>query len=476
MDHIYQGSLIHEATISAVKSVIKDYEVMTLTILDAILDRYERNPEYHFIDTKLSIITGDDLLEAKDSEKDFKGKTAIFGWIQGRGLESLAGHIEWLPHCSLLTPNEIHERSNRLIRITEEVFDQMEAIRAVNDGGLSFLMTPEGTPFTMDDQGRRQSIKLDPQNTSTTDMFYAKGMMAAALLLGKSDKVDEAKDYFRTVVMKIEKGRLAGDQVSFDPKNPTRSVTGKRDHGGYMISILGCANLAKYLGEEEWYACGERLIRHVIDHHINQSQFKNLELFDFVESIDPEGNPWEQEGHVLSDPGHSLELIGIATKFLLVLRDRKEKTASQEKLLEQCVELFPKVLIKNFRNGFNRNTGGLCKVYDLISRKPLNSDMPWWNLPETMRAAAELLLLNPDDEYTEEMLQILMHCSNAFIKNYVNRDVYLMAYQTIDKNGQPVDTIPATADADPGYHTGLSVIDFLDCLRKINTPSQKQES
>ena len=102
--------------------------------------------------------------------------------------------------------------------------------------------------------------------------------------------------------------------------------------------------------------------------------------------------------------------------------------------------------------------------------------MPWWNLPETMRAAVELLLLNPDDDYTEEILQILMHCSNAFIKNYVNRDIHLMAYQTIDENGQPVDTIPATADADPGYHTGLSVIDFLDCLRKINTPSQKQGS
>ena len=243
-----------------------------------------------------------------------------------------------------------------------------------------------------------------------------------------------------------------------------------------MISILGYTNLAKYLDEDEWYTGGERLIRHVIDHYINQGQFKNLELFDFVESIDAKGNPWEQEGYVLSDPGHSLELIGIATKFLLVLQEKKEKTVSQKQLLEHCGELFPKVLINNFRNGFNRNTGGLCKAYDLISRKPLNSDMPWWNLPETMRAAVELLLLNPDNDYTEEILQILIHCSNAFIKNYVNRDIYLMAYQTIDANGQPVDTIPATADADPGYHTGLSVIDFLDCLRKINTPSKKQGS
>jgi hypothetical protein len=37
-----------------------------------------------------------------------------------------------------------------------------------------------------------------------------------------------------------------------------------------------------------------------------------------------------------------------------------------------------------------------------------------------------------------------------------------MAVQTLDKNGQPVDIIPATPDADPGYHTGLSIIDFLN--------------
>ncbi len=442
---------------------------MTLIIIDAILDRYERNPDYHFIDTKLSIITGADFPEGKDSEKDFKGRTAIFGWIQGRGLESLAGHIEWLPHCSFLTPNEIHERRTRLIRMTEEVFDQMEAIRAKNNGRISFLMTPEGKSFSMDERGRRQPIKLDSQQTSTTDMFYAKRMVAAAQLLGRTDKVKEAKTYFRKIVTNIEKGRQVGDQVSFDPKNPVRSVAGKRGHGGFMISILGCANLAKYFNEDEWYERGERLIRHVVDHHINLGQFKNLELFDFVEAIDADGIPWEQNGHILSDPGHSLEFIGIASKFLLVQRDRVEKTASQQSLLEQCVELFPKVLIQNFRNGFNKKIGGLCKAYDLISRTPINNDMPWWNLPETMRAAAELLLIAPDDEYTEEILQILSHCSNAFVKNYVNRDVFLMAYQTIDDTGQPVDTIPATADADPGYHTGLSIIDFLDCLSKISS-------
>ena len=36
-----------------------------------------------------------------------------------------------------------------------------------------------------------------------------------------------------------------------------------------------------------------------------------------------------------------------------------------------------------------------------------------------------------------------------------------MAYQTRNASGEPTDVIPATPDADPGYHTGLAIIDFL---------------
>ena len=36
-----------------------------------------------------------------------------------------------------------------------------------------------------------------------------------------------------------------------------------------------------------------------------------------------------------------------------------------------------------------------------------------------------------------------------------------MAYQTRAADGNPVDAIPATSDADPGYHTGLSLIDVI---------------
>jgi len=60
-----------------------------------------------------------------------------------------------------------------------------------------------------------------------------------------------------------------------------------------------------------------------------------------------------------------------------------------------------------------------------------------------------------------DVRQVLADCSNAFLGRYVNPAVHLMAYQTRNARGEPIDVIPATPDADPGYHTGLAIIDFL---------------
>jgi hypothetical protein len=99
----------------------------------------------------------------------------------------------------------------------------------------------------------------------------------------------------------------------------------------------------------------------------------------------------------------------------------------------------------------------------LASRKPQNDDMPWWSLPETIRSAALLLHLFPDLDNAAAVRQVLADSSNAFLTRYVNPAVHLMTYQTRNSRGEPIDVIPGTPDADPGYHTGLAIIDFLRC-------------
>ncbi len=463
----YEGRLIPQSgTLDEIRATRADYEVMLVTILDAILERFERDPAYPYINTTLSVLTGEDFSEPSDPSTDYRGKSAVYGWIQGRGLEALAGHIRWLPKCEVLSDAEKQERIRRLTKMLETVLGQMERVRARNNGRMAFLMTPEGRPFTFDDSGRRKPITLDPKFTYTTELFYPKGMFAAATLLGDNAKIAEAVPYFRTVAEDIEQGRHRGDRVSFDPKNKVAENPGKRGHGTRMIMLGGFALFAEQLGDEEWFTWGEKFIRYIIGRHINIGQFPHLQPYDFVECIDTQGRPWREDGKVLSDPGHSLEFVGLAAKFLLALKNKPRKTPSQEELLTHCAELFPHVLARNFANGFNPKVGGICKAFDLVSRKPINSDMPWWNLPETMRAGAELMLLNPSDKHRADILRIIANCSNGFMRSFVNCKAHLMAYQTVDANGKPVDVIPATPDADPGYHTGLSIIDYLACIEK----------
>ena len=48
------------------------------------------------------------------------------------------------------------------------------------------------------------------------------------------------------------------------------------------------------------------------------------------------------------------------------------------------------------QGGEEELTGELVPgVPDLLARRPINSDLPWWNLPETMRAAEPVARRSP---------------------------------------------------------------------------------
>jgi mannose/cellobiose epimerase-like protein (N-acyl-D-glucosamine 2-epimerase family) len=104
--------------------------------------------------------------------------------------------------------------------------------------------------------------------------------------------------------------------------------------------------------------------------------------------------------------------------------------------------------------------GGICKAVDLVARKPVNDDMPWWPLPETMRAAALLLRLAPDHPRRGEIVAAAADCARALFGPF-RSPVSGLFLQTRDARGEPSLAVPATPDADPGYHTGLCLIDFI---------------
>ncbi|MFC1452881.1 hypothetical protein ACFLSJ_05995, partial [Verrucomicrobiota bacterium] len=232
-----------------------------------------------------------------------------------------------------------------------------------------------------------------------------------------------------------------------------------------MLGIGAYALFAEQYDEAEYVDGGLAFIQHMLDRNVNVGgRFPELEDHDFVEFLTPDGAPYRQGGDIICDPGHALEYVGFSLKFLDVIESQCSLTEAHRK---RCADLrgnLLPVLHRVFPIGFNERGGGMYKTCSLNRRAPVNSDMPWWNLPETMRSAMFAWHASGDDAARLDCLEIVRKCSNAFLGNYVNPGVYYMAHQTLDENGHPVPIVPATPDADPGFHTGLSIIDFLEQL------------
>lgn len=465
----YRGALLpKDPTLETLRAILPDYEAMLISIMAAIADRYDRAPDYPFIDTKLDLITGSDF----PADDPVRGPNAIYGWIQGRGLEALAGHCRWMRRRRLgpdLLP--------RLERMMRDILSTLREIRSRNAGHLFFFMTPNGDPFLLDASGNpRKTTPAADAFYGFSDIFSAKGMYAAARYLKDDEAAAEALDYIRQVDDAIWQGTFVNDQQTLDPKDPVQVKPGCHFHGPYMIQIGTAALLAGY-GNPHSVELGLRLIRHELEHHVNlNGRILDLMEYDFWEANDDRGLPYREDGKVISDPGHSLECVGLILKFTSMVKQHNLADPKQRGEIARVESLMPRLLERNFANGYLPGTGGICKAFDLLSRKPVNTDMPWWNLPETMRTALYCWRLAKRDEGRRMSLHILRDCHNAFIGHFVRPDLHLMAYQTRSASGAPIPVIPATADADPGYHTGLSIIDALDVIQEAASDGSRKDN
>ena len=452
---MYQGYVLPDkARADDYVTVHQDYACMLVTVMQALVDRFD--DQYPFVNTKLSLLTGQDF----DVGDFVRGRNAVYGWIQGRGLEALAGHCAWLQKQDL--------EDALVLRLSDMmclVLDRVCHMWRQNNERLWFFMQPDGQPFILGDEGKPISFSLTADVPyGFSDLFTSKGMYAAACYLGDEDIRQEALRYIEAVDEAIWTGNFENDQVTLDPKNPVTPSPGKVMHGPFMIQI-GTAAMLVLQGEVEGIDMGLRLIRHELDCYVNlDGRVSGFENGDMWEAVGKDGLPYlDENGAALSDPGHALEFVGLALKFTAAAKDSGLLDEKQQQDVAYFERVMSVILKQNFENGFLGK--GINKAFDLVSRKPMNTDLPWWNLPETMRAAAFCRQIVSTDDDAQMCDDVFRLCHNVFVQHFVRPDLCLMAYQTITEFGDPIDVIPATADADPGYHTGLSIIDVLDVLK-----------
>jgi mannose/cellobiose epimerase-like protein (N-acyl-D-glucosamine 2-epimerase family) len=448
-------------TASDLRRLVEPYRAMIVTQLRAIIDRTERSEHYPWIDTKINLTTGEELPPAHP----LLGRDLVSGWVQGRGLESVVKFAAWL------TPFAGDDEVDRLIvrarRLAADLSAQLQQARRVNGGHLYFYMTLAGQAFDLGPEMARVPLALGAASPhGYSDLFCAKGMYAAAHLLGDPVALSEARALCMAVCRDITTRVFRSDQPQ--PAAGARAwVDGAFSHGPAMIALGMAALFAETEPGPQAADLGLTLARYILETHVNLGgRWPQFLEYDLVEFVDGKGEPCADEyGRIITDPGHSLEFVGLFLKFSRAVRCYGGANSVQEEAIRGIERIMPALLARAFATGFRSTVGGICKTVDLLTRRPVDDTMPWWSLPETIRAALAAWRVAQSDASRQACLEILARAHNAFVTHYVRPQTHLMAVKVRDVRGEVLDVIPAYPDADPGYHTALSLMDALDLIQ-----------
>ena len=166
-----------------------------------------------------------------------------------------------------------------------------------------------------------------------------------------------------------------------------------------MIALGMAALFAEFEPGPQSASLGLTLARYILDTHVNLGgRWPQFREYDLVEFVDAAGDPWADEsGRIVSDPGHSLEFVGLFLKFSRAVRRYGGATPAQQEAIRGIERIMPALLARAFGNGFRPTVGGICKTVDLLTRRAVDDTMPWWSLPETIRAALAAWRVADDD-------------------------------------------------------------------------------
>ncbi|MDD2231704.1 MAG: hypothetical protein PHT39_04775 [Sphaerochaetaceae bacterium] len=425
--------------------------------MDAIVKRSSADPSYGWINLKLDAIDGSDHF----NDTGIRGKKHIYTWIQGRGLEAICTHISWYGMF-----NGYHIPDTASLRtLADSVASNLKKSLDFHHGHLPFDIDPDG----------RSDYKTNGMWTMS-DLFCSRGLYAYGMMFGNDEQKRFGRCYLDQTIDAILADRFYNDQLSFDSSQYRAYDDGRSSYAGQMLALGGIVLKMKLEKDPEAPEQGRKLIEYVFSHHCNRNgRWKGIAKDTIVEWIGTDGNPSRNEDErMLLDPGHALEFVGLSTQMIDVLEKQYELYSDDRKWIEGIKAIMPSVLKANFRHGF-RKPGGIAKGVDAETNEVLVSSMPWWAVPETMRALVLTEKLCSSDAFTSWAQRQYLRCLKAFKKYYFDASPSPIAVQTIDTEGKAVAVIPATPDLDPGYHTGLSFMTCYDAL-SIGFPMNMQKS
>jgi hypothetical protein len=371
-----------------------------------------------WLDTKLNPLT----LADYGPGDGLRGPGFTYGWIQGRGLESLVTHAGFFAH-------EDEPLAAELAAGSQELHAALADLDAGN-GHVYFCYGPDVAPIYADAAGRVVPQARPADIFTYSDAFARKGLLAGASRHAPAE-VPARLAALAEVIAAIEAGRL---QMAENVELGEEALAAEADDMGPRMILLGAAGLLVRLGRRADAGFAERFIAHVLDRHFHPAT----------------GLLRDVPGGDVVNVGHGIEFVGFALEYL------------PEDADPGLLAALERVLAGSFTTAFAGP--GLSLTASIATGRPTSPFCPWWSLPETVRAAALLY----ERRRSDAVLDIWQRASAAFFANFW-RGTPPIAYQTVTTAG-PVDRVPATPDLDPGYHTGLSLLAAIEAADRLTAP------
>ncbi|MCE1197280.1 hypothetical protein LWX53_12395, partial [bacterium] len=388
----------------------------------------------------------------RDSASPFYRKDRIYGWIQGRALESFAAHLRWaegLRDHRVFDLDVARTAAERLYRKVMEVCFPPGA------------ETP-GAAFVMDPSGRGLGSGFAPGATTLTHLFVLRGILAYASWRGFREDADRAAAALRKAVDASLRGECVDDQMKFGDQGGEAYDEARKGYEGQMISIGACELLLAHSGEAQDAARGLRCVSDVLERFLLRG--KDGEPF-IVDALDARGAPLREKGRITVNPGHAIEFAGLALQFMRHAAamgfDLAGGAPGKAAGLAGLKATLEAVAVGCDRAG-RASHGAIVRSIDAETLEVLSDVCPWWSSFEAARTFGELYACARDDAAKASRLAVVGSYLACIRSVYLAPSSLGIPVQTVSREGAVVPIIPAPPDIDAGYHTGIPLLDLYE--------------
>ncbi|MGD1817784.1 MAG: hypothetical protein ACPKNR_12185 [Pleomorphochaeta sp.] len=367
-------------------------------------------------------------------------KEKIYSWIQGRALETISEYIKNIEYTKI--------DKTLLIQFGDSLYSNLISI--VKDA--DYINNKKTIKFVFDINESKYNTFNYP---TISDMFVLRGLLSYASIREFVDDYEILRNKLRYIIEVSINGSLINDQISFDNGDTINYFEDRVGIEGSMLALGASQILYDNSKNINDLLFGYYSIRNII------SLF-SMELGDkcfIIDYIDLYNKPIANDTQLINNPGHCIEIIGLALQFI---RINKEILVNNSINIDSCIDTLIKMGLSHFSVGRNLNNTINLKV-NLIDNTIVNNCCPWWSSFEALRMFSEIYYLNKDIKILEKIEAQLACINEIYLKDL---DTFV-PIQNVDSTGQIIDKIPATPDIDMGYHTSIPSFDFLKIFDSI---------